>query len=130
MPDVDLIAILIGTVAAFALGGAYYAVLGDQLVEVSPAAASSAQAGPGELVIEVLRCLVLVTVVAGLAAEATIDDPGSGVLFGLALWVGFPLVLWVGAVVHERTPVKLAAIHGGDWLLKLLVVGALVAALQ
>jgi hypothetical protein len=48
----------------------------------------------------------------------------------LALWVGFPLVLWVGAVVHERTPLKLAAIHGGDWLIKLLAIGVIVAAIQ
>ena len=47
---------------------------------------------------------------------------------GVALWTGFPVVLWVGAVVHERTPVRLAAIHAGDWLLKLLAVGALLGA--
>lgn len=46
------------------------------------------------------------------------------------LWVGFPLVLWTGAVVHERTPPALAAIHAGDWLVKLLVVTALIAAVQ
>jgi hypothetical protein len=44
----------------------------------------------------------------------------------VALWVGFPLVLWVGAVVHEDTPVRLAAIHEGDWLVKLLVITLLI----
>jgi hypothetical protein len=130
VPEVDPFGILIGTVAAFVLGGAYYALLGDRLATVSEAAASGGQTSLGEVGIELLRCLVLVTVVAGLAAEASIDDPGGGLLLGLALWAGFPLVLWIGAVVHERTPVKLAAIHGGDWLVKLLAVGVLVAALQ
>ena len=51
----------------------------------------------------------------------------GGLLLGLALWIGFPLVLWVGAIVHEKTPVRLAAIHAGDWLVKLPAVGVLVA---
>jgi hypothetical protein len=29
---------------------------------------------------------------------------------------------------HERTPWKLAAIHAGDWLIKLLVVTVIVSA--
>jgi hypothetical protein len=34
-------------------------------------------------------------------------------------------VLWAGAVAHEGTPWRLAVLHGGDWLLKLLVVVAI-----
>jgi hypothetical protein len=40
----------------------------------------------------------------------------------LLLWVGFPFVLWLGAINHEKTPVMLALIHSGDWLIKLVVV--------
>jgi hypothetical protein len=30
--------------------------------------------------------------------------PGRGWLRpGLALWIGFPVVLWIGAIVHENT---------------------------
>ena len=123
MPDVELLAVLAATVAAFALGGAYYSVLGDEL----PAAG---QPGPWTLAVEVLRCLVLAAVVAGLASQGGIDEWTGGLLLGLVLWIGFPLVLWTGAVVHESTPVKLAAIHAGDWLAKLLVVGAIVSVWQ
>ncbi len=31
---------------------------------------------------------------------------------------------------HERVPPKLAAIHGGDWLVKLVGVGLVVGVLQ
>ena len=120
MPEVSVVAVLVATVAAFVLGGAYYAVLGDQL----PAGGDMA---PWQLAVELLRCLVLCAVVAGLAGEGGVDDVAGGLLLGLALWVGFPLVLWVGAIVHEKTPVSLAATHAGDWLVKLLVVGMLVA---
>ena len=67
---------------------------------------------------------------AGLAVRAEIDEWSGGLLLGLALWIGFPLVLWTGAVIHENTPSKLAAIHAGDWLLKLLVVAVIVSLLQ
>jgi hypothetical protein len=130
MPDVSGLAIPVATVAAFALGGAYYAVFGDELAEVSEAAAAAGQPAPGEIAIEVLRCLALAAVVAGLAAQGEIDDWSGGLALGLALWIGFPLVLWVGAIVHEKAPVKLAAIHGGDWLVKLLAVGMIVSVLS
>lgn len=34
--------------------------------------------------------------------------------------------LWTGAMIHEDTPWKLAVIHAGDWLVKLLVVAVIV----
>ncbi len=115
-----MLEVLVATAAAFVLGGAYYAVLGDQLP-------GDGDMAPWQLLVELLRCLVLCAVVAGLAGEGGVDDVAEGLLLGLVLWVGFPLVLWVGAIVHEKTPVKLAAIHAGDWLVKLIAVGMLVA---
>lgn len=130
MPEIDILAVLVATIAAFALGGAYYAVFGERLIEVSDAAAAAEQPAPWQIAVEFLRCLVLAAVVAGLASEAGIDEWTGGLLLGLALWVGFPLVLWVGAIIHENTPWKLAAIHAGDWLLKLLVVALIASAWQ
>ena len=49
-------------------------------------------------------------------------------LLGLALWIGFPFVLWAGAMLHESTPWRLAAIHAGDWLVKLLLIAVIVTA--
>ena len=129
MPDIDLLAVLVAAIVAFVAAGAYYAVLGGQLAAVSAAAADDSMP-PWKLAVELLRCLVVAAVVAGLAAQGRIDDPAGGVLLGLALWVGFPFVLWVGAVLHEGTPWKLAVIHGGDWLVKLPLVAAIVAAWQ
>jgi arginine exporter protein ArgO len=130
MPDVDAIAVLVGTVAAFVLGGAYYAAFGEQLATVSEAAAAQEPTPPSTLAIEVLRSLLVAAVVAGIAAQGEIDYWAGGLLLGLALWVGFPLVLWIGAVVHDKAPAKLAVIHAGDWLVKLLAISVLIAVLQ
>jgi hypothetical protein len=110
--------ILVAAVAAFVIGSAYYSLLGGPAGETPP----------WKLAAEVVRCLALAAVVAGLAARGEVDGVGSGLLLGLVLWVGFPLVLWAGAMLWERTPFRLAALHGGDWLLKLLAVGAIVSA--
>ena len=123
MPDVEPLAVLAATVAAFVAGGAYYAVLGDQLE-------GDGEMPPWKLAAEVGRCLILAAVVAGLASQGEIDAWTGGVLLGLALWIGFPFVLLTGAVIHEGVAVKLAAIHGGDWLAKLLLVAVIVSVWQ
>jgi hypothetical protein len=126
MPDVQLAAVLAAAVAAFASGATYYALLGEQLAGASDAAASGERPAPWVPAVELARCLVLATVVGGLAAQGEIDTWLGGAALGLALWIGFPLVLWTGAAVHEGTPWRLAAIHGGDWLVKLLLVALVV----
>ncbi|MPZ92517.1 MAG: DUF1761 family protein [Actinobacteria bacterium] len=60
--------------------------------------------------------------------SCSISRTGRGaVQLGFALWIGFPIVLWAGAIMHEKVPSKLAAIPAGDWLLKLLVIAVIVS---
>ncbi len=114
MPDVNLLAILLATVAAFALSATYYVLLGERLATVSESAASGERSSRWIPAVELLRNLIVVTLVSGLAAEGEIDEWEAGLFLGLALWIGFPFVLWTGAVVHERTPAELAVIHAGE----------------
>ncbi len=130
MPDVTILAVLAASIVAFVIGGTYYAVLGEQLAEVSAAAAAGEQMPPWKLAVELLRCLIIAAVVAGLASQGEIDTWTGGLLLGLALWIGFPVVLWVGAMIHEGAPFKLAAIHAGDWLVKLFAVAVIVSIWQ
>jgi len=130
MPDVDLVAVIVSAVAAFIAAGAYYAVTGSELADVSDAAAAGGSMPPWEIAVELVRCLVLATVVAGLASLGDVDDWTGGLILGVVLWIGFPIVLWTGAMVHEKTPWKLAAIHAGDWLVKLLIVALIVSTWQ
>jgi hypothetical protein len=131
MPDVNVLAILVATVVAFLLGFAYYFALADRLATVSDAVRSGEQPPAWQLaVVELVRNLMLSSVVGVLAALADVDTLAGGLLLGLGLWVGFPLVLWTGAMFHERTPWRLAVIHGGDWLVKLLAISLIVSVWQ
>lgn len=130
MPDVNLIAVLVASIAAFVSAATYYALLGEQLAEVSEAAAAGEPLPPWKLAVELLRCVIVAAVVAGLASQGGIDEWTGGLLLGLTLWIGFPFVLWTGALIHENTPWKLAVIHAGDWLVKLLLVAVIVSVWQ
>ena len=74
MPDVNLLAVLAATAAAFVLSSTYYTLFATELAEVSDAAASADQPPPWKLAVELLRSLTLATVVAGLASQGRIDE--------------------------------------------------------
>lgn len=68
---------------------------------------------------------VLVVLVAGLVARL---DPGlSGALSLAAGLFLIPLVLLAGAVFHEGTAMSAAAVHLGDWAIKLLILVLIVS---
>jgi hypothetical protein len=126
--ETSVLGIVVSVVVAFLLSGVWYAAWGRTLARLhaayQPDAARPAATTVG---VEVVRNGALALVVAWLAARSGADSVGAGVVLGLVLWVGFPAVLLAGSVWHERVPPALAAIHAGDWLLKLLTVAALVA---
>ena len=123
------LSIVVATVAAFVLSSVWYMLFGGRLAALSPAYAAAGAGPSGPVVgLELLRSLVVAAVLAALAAGVGADTWLEGAGLGLLAWAGFPLVLFAGSVLHERYPRALAAIHLGDWLLKLLCVAAVVAA--
>lgn len=129
MSDVNYLAVLAGAVVAFILSSVWYIVFDSQRAELSDAEPAGRAPAPWKLAVEFLRSLIVAAVVAGLVANGDIDEPAGGALLGLVLWIAFPVVLLTGSVIWEKVPAKLAAIHG-DWLLKLVIVGVLIAAWQ
>lgn len=130
MSDLNLVAILLGTVVVILIGGAYYGALGNRLARLSPAYNGPARSTVATLAVELVRSLVVALAVAALVAGLGIDGLPGTLLLALALWVAFPVVLLTGSVFHERVPPLLAAIHGGDWLLKLVALAIIVGLWQ
>lgn len=129
MVGYSYLSIIAAVVAAFIVSAVYYAVLGSHLALLSDAyanAGSRARPPAWTMVVEIVRNLAVAVVIAELATRMDIKDPPGSMLLGLGLWLGFPVVLFSGSIVHERYPWRLAAIHAGDWLLKLLVIALIV----
>lgn len=127
MLDVNYLAILAATIAVFVVSSVYYVMLSGQLAGLSPVYADATPPRPWELALELVRSLVVASVVAGLVAVLDLRDVPGAALLALVLWIGFPVVLLGGAVLHENVPWRLATIHAGDWLLKLLAIGVIVS---
>jgi uncharacterized membrane protein YccC len=126
MPDINVLAVVVAALGVFVLASAYYGLLGAQLAAVSNVDGRQ-RPQPWKVALELVRGLVLAAVVAGLARRGKIDHWTGGLLLGVALWIAFPFVLWTGAMIWENTSPKLAAIHAGDWLVKLLVIAVIVS---
>ena len=123
METQQILAVLAATVASFVLSAAYYGALADQLVAARGGVADGEQpsTAPWKMAVEVLRGLVLAVVLAEVLDRAGVAGVPGALGVGLLLWVGFPVVLWSGALLWEATRPGFAALHAGDWLLKLLV---------
>lgn len=122
----NFLAVLAAAVVAFIASGIYYSVLGGHLARLSDAYADGGRMSVWEVIAELVRGLVTAAVVAGLIDWTGSNGIGDAVLLGLLLWVGFPLVLLAGSVLHEKVPAKLAAIHAGDWLIKLALISIII----
>jgi hypothetical protein len=118
----------VAAVAAFVVSSLWYMLLGRRLAALSPAYATGARPSGPVVALEFLRSLVVAAVLAVLAARSDTETWLEGAGLGLLAWVGFPLVILAGSVLHERYRWQLAAIHLGDWLFKLLLVAAIVSA--
>jgi hypothetical protein len=121
-----VVRILLAVVAAFVIGSVWYVAFSGLLARLSPAYADGAKTSPWVPIFEIVRSAVLAVVVAVGVDQLGLAGAGPLVLAALIAWIGFPVVLLGGSVLHERVPWRLAAIHAGDWLLKLVAITLIV----
>src|SRR5690349_3395877 len=132
MAHVNYLAVLVAAVAVFVLGWLWYSPLlffkpWMRARGLDPVAAMTGAKVPGgKLLVELARCLVLAYVIARFTSLLGVAGLTAAVHFGLFLWIGFPVIILIGSVLWENTPWKVAAIHAGDWLVKLLVIPIIV----
>lgn len=79
--------------------------------------------GIGELV----RTLIITYVLARIFALLGASDWKSSASLALWLWFGFSAMMWVGAMMWEKTPWQVAAIHSGDWLVKTVLIAVILS---
>ena len=127
MIHLNYLAIAVAAIAVFVFAAVYYIVLSRRLAQLGSGAAANPAPMPLVMGLELFKSFVVAAVIAGLVRLVGITDVGGAVKLGLVLWIAFPVVLLAGSVVHENVPWRLAAIHSGDWLPKLLIISVIVS---
>lgn len=134
MVHVNFLAVLVAAVVVFVLGWLWYSPVlffkpWMRARGMDPVAAMAGAKMPvGKLLIEFARCLVLAYVIAHFVTALALGTWMSAVHLGLFLWIGFPVIILIGSMLWENTPWKVAAIHAGDWLVKLVAIAIIVHA--
>jgi uncharacterized protein DUF1761 len=129
MPDVNAWAVLVAGVLSFVASGAWYAVFGNAMVALQAQwRGATPPQGPEawKMLGFLLSGLVVALAVAVVAGLIDVDGWLESAGLGLLLWVGLCATQWVGSILGEQVPVKLAAIHAGDWLAHLLIIAVVV----
>lgn len=123
MREINHWAVVVAAVAAFVLSTIWYIGFAKQRAELSPAAmADVRKPQPAKMALEIVRNIVLAYVLAYFVVGLGVTTWPAAIKFALLAWVGFPFLLLTGSVMWENVPWKLAAIHSGDWLIKLLAI--------
>ena len=127
MIRVNYLAIVVAAVAAFVASSAWYAVFGNIWMElrgIDPATAADMGTPAWTMLFVVVQSLVVAFMLAYFVVRLRIVDWKGAVRLGALVWV-FPVMILLGSVVHENVPLRLAAIHAGDWLVKLLLMSVI-----
>jgi len=117
-------AVVVAALSAFVLSSLYYSplLLGNVWRAVDRVATTGTTPSIAKVVGEILRTIIITFVIARVIALVGGSDWQSAVRVALWLWFGFSGMMWVGAIMWERIPWPIAAIHSGDWLLKTILI--------
>lgn len=124
--NINYLAVVVATIAAFLFSFAYYAPLGTRMAQLKSVYAEEQAPQLGTVVLELARNAVIALVIVWLSARLEVTGVTDALGLALALWVAFPVMLLAGSVIHEKEPRMLATIHAGDWLGKLLLITLIV----
>jgi heme/copper-type cytochrome/quinol oxidase subunit 2 len=128
MQGMNCVAIVVAAVAAFVASVVWYALFGNAMTELREAdqtAAADSGTSAWTVLFVVAQSLVVAFMLAYFVSRLGIVDWQGAVGVGALVWV-FPAAILLGSVVHEGVPLMLAAIHAGDWLVKLLLIAVIV----
>ncbi len=126
MPKINYWAVVLVAVAAFVMSGVWYSPLlfGRAYMEargMNPGAVAAMTIPAGEMLGEFVHSLVIAFVLAHFVVRLGVVDWKGAVQLGLWVWVGFQAMLLMGAVIHEKMPWMLYAIHAGDAFVRTLL---------
>ena len=129
---ISYLAMVAALAAAAVVSSVWYSpfLFGKEWMELSRigSAASGNTPIPGwKMLIDLVREFVVIYVLARLINGLRIIDWKGAVKLGFWVWLGFPVQMLIGASLWDNKPWMLDLIHGGDWLMKMLVIALILA---
>jgi uncharacterized protein DUF1761 len=123
MNRVNFLALGLVSVVAFVASSLWYSpvLFGRPFLELSGIDASP-HPNAVKALCELIRTFVLAYVIAHFVLLLKVAEWKGAIRLGLWLWVGFPVILLTGSMLWQNVPWQLAAIHSGDWLIKLILI--------
>jgi hypothetical protein len=126
MVHINYLAIAVATILLFIISAVYYIVLNKKVMAlrgIKPNKKGEFENSmtSDKVIVELLRTYILGLIIAYAIHYLLINNIIEAIYLAFWLWIGFPVILLVGSVIHEGYRKKLAAIHAGDWLVKLLI---------
>lgn len=125
-------AIIAALAAAAVVSSVWYSpfLFGKEWMRLSgiSSTATGSVAIPGwKMLIDLVRELVVIYVLARLINALRIIDWKGAMQLGFWVWLGFPVQMLVGASLWDNKPWMLDLIHAGDWLMKMFVIAVILA---
>lgn len=123
MSEINYLAVVVSAVAAFVVSTVWY------IVFLSSSTTDTVNIPTWKKFGEVARSLVVAYVLAYLVVRLDVDNWIDALQLGFGMWIGFPAMLFAGSFMWQLPPItgRLAAIHAGDWLAKLLVMAVILS---
>ena len=127
---INYVAVILAAAAAFVVGGVWYHLLGKRwMAALGKSKEELKRAGPpvaARMAIAFVADLVMAYMLAGLIGHLGQVRPGTGMISGFFVWLGFVITTQTVNYVFQGQRWPLALIDGGHWLVALLVMGAII----
>ena len=126
--NINYAAVIVAGIVAFIASAIWYVVFGKELAKVSAAFAEQRQERPApwKMGVVIAQSIVIALVLAYIIGRSGANDVLGALWIGFVLWLGLAAMQWVGSMLWEKVPLKMALIHGGDWLVKMLLISLIV----
>lgn len=124
---INYIAVVIAAVAAFVVGGAYYAIVGKRWMKAAKLPLDiQPKMGPSLFIVTGVCELFLAFMMAGVIGHLGSVSLTNGLIAALSLWIG--LIMPTMTINHRYQDFgwDLTLIDGVHWLLVTLVIGGIV----
>lgn len=125
--DVNWLAVIVATIAGFAVGAAWYMSLGKQWQAAIGKTRDQLDASPVPYIIgvavELVMAVVLALVIRWIFGEVNV---ANGLLTGAVMWLGFVMPPMILNHRYQNMPWQLTIIDGGHLLAVLLVQGLVI----